>query len=332
MNGSSSDLIAAIRSDRQRSGALAVAGVLLALTVLVATVRMADIWSDEAFCVISLVAFVLLFGLALLLRDEGRSPSAAQSALLVAGLLMALEALVFLANLTTDDPTSGTGAWAAGLFTVITLKAVYLHRSSVCTLIAALSFGSTVLYFVDWVFDPSGGETFRWVVLGMIAFYALAAYRLRSSAPDHSTQFINVTAIATLSLVGLTIYGGVWAAYAPGPFSGLGETFQDLLGWQIVIGLIVLGLLLYALITRERGPAFLAGINLIVFGLVVGPSKASNDFADALGEPATLMGWPLILAIVTALAFTVALRPKDSNESSGGSSSDPVISSEENGI
>jgi hypothetical protein len=59
------------------------------------------------------------------------------------------------------------------------------------TLLGAVSFGFAVEAFIDWVFDPHGLTTFRWILLLLVLAFALASLSARGDRPRHAVQLVN---------------------------------------------------------------------------------------------------------------------------------------------
>jgi hypothetical protein len=231
----------------------------------------------------------------LLAEREEEFPRAYQTVLLVAGLTLLAVTLLRLAQvLGADDPldSSSTVTWMAAVFaSVAAVPAWERINSPICALIEVVAGGIVVLAFVDWVFDPDGPTTFRWILLLLIAVYAAAHLRWRESRPRHAVHMVNAAGLAGLALAS-TFAGGLIVIFADASDPGT--------WWELVILAIGCGLLAYAAVDREPGPAYLGFVVLAGFVALAGlPSP----------DGASLIGWPLLLLLIGGGVVAAGLRP-----------------------
>jgi hypothetical protein len=285
--------------------ALAPAGVGLALFVVVVEFRMDDPWADGALFIIAGLAAVTLVVLGLAAAEGDDVQPGAATALLVGGLLLGGIAIARLGNLLGGDDftaAGGTLTWVLALFTA--LAAFCWRRSgvSVCLLIAALAAVAFVLEFVNWVFGADDVDTFR--VLLAIAFVVL--FGAGATLPGRTGVVLVVAAGVTV----IASYYTVVFAVLFGDTSGLGW------GWELITLLEGIALAVYGATQLERGPGYLAFFVLLVFALsasIVGDgvsgSVTINGQELTSDEPsATLVGWPIALAIATIAAAALGMR------------------------
>jgi hypothetical protein len=230
---------------------------------------------------------------------EGERPRSYQQVLLLAGLLLGFVALLRLAQvLGADEPleTAGSRVW---IFAIVTLAAAWIarfRRSAVCVLVAALAGILAALSFVEWAFDPEGPGTVRWILLALAAGFVLTALARRDVARRESVYLIDAAGIAIL-LLGLTFVGALLGFLTllgvPGEAPGG--------GWKLVLLGAGLGLVAYAGVDREPGPAYLGSAILLLFAGLVGiPGE----------DGASLWFWPLALLLLGGVAVGAGLRPR----------------------
>jgi hypothetical protein len=107
----------------------------------------------------------------------------------------------------------------------------------------------------------------------------------------------------------LLITIGVEAMFRVTQFSSSGATsaFADLsatagFGWKLYLLAVGFGLIAYAGVDREAGPAVVGVAVIGSFVLLVGFPLSSHG---------SLVGWPLFLLIIGAIGLAVGLRPRE---------------------
>jgi hypothetical protein len=282
-----------------RGDLIAAGAVPLALGVLLLNVRMDATWGTGVFLVLDALACALVLGMGLLAPLEGEQPRSYQQVLLLAGQLLGFVTLVRLAQvLGVERPLTkaGTDTW---IFLVVTLGAAWIartRRSAVCALIAGVAGIMLLLSFVQWVFSPDGPTTARWLLLAAAVALVLAALARRERARRESVYLIDAAGVAILVL-GLTFLA---ALVAPLGFLGAPVGAPGA-GWKLVLLAAGLGLVAYASVDREAGPAYLGTLILLLFVLYAGIPGAAG---------ASLWFWPLALLLVGAAAVGTGLRPR----------------------
>jgi hypothetical protein len=283
-----------LKPARERLELIAGGGIALALALLMVNVRFEGVWGRGVLLVVTLLGCIAVLGPALVADREEEHPGPAHTALLVAGLALLAVTILRLARVFgVDDPlsTSGTLFWTSALFAGIAAVPAWGRLNSpVCALIEVLAGGIALQAFVDWVFDPHGQTTFRWMLLVLIVIYAAGSFRARGERPRHAVQLVNAAGLAALALI-LSFAGGLV------PLSTGGRPGA---WWEIVVIVAGLALAAYAIRERERGPGYLAFAVLLAFAVIAG-------VADP--EGASLVGWPLLLLLVGGAALALGLRP-----------------------
>ncbi|HKG04391.1 MAG TPA: hypothetical protein VKB03_14535 [Conexibacter sp.] len=289
-------------------GDLIAAGALpLALGVLLVNVRLDATWGTGVLLVIDALACAVVLGMGLLAPLEGERPRSYQQVLLLAGQVLGFVMLVRLAQvLGADRPLSSPGSrlW---IFLVVTIGAAWIARrcrSAVCALVAALSGIAAVVAFVDWAFSPEGPGTLRWVLLALAVALVLAALARRDADHRESVYLIDAAGVAILAL-GVTFLGAAVIAFTPLPRVAL-DFFGIPIGvpgggWKLVLLAAGLGLVAYAGVDKESGPAYLGTSILLVFVALVGIPGVNG---------ASLWFWPLALLLVGGAAVGAGLRPR----------------------
>ena len=299
--------LAALTPHPHRGDLIAAGAVPLALGVLLIDVRLDATWGTGVFLVLDALACALVLGMGLLAPREEERPRAYQQVLLLSGLLLGFAALVRLAQvLGADAPLTHAGS-RTWIFLVVTAGAAWVarsRRSAICALIAAVAGIVAVVSFVQWAFAPHGPGTLRWMLLAAAIALVLAALARRERARRESVYLIDAAGIAILAL-GATFFGAAIAAYTPIPqaalaFLGIPSAVPGG-GWRLVLLAAGLGLVAYAGVDREPGPAWIGTLVLLLFVLLVGIPAESG---------ASLWFWPLVLLLLGGAAIAAGLRPR----------------------
>jgi len=292
-------LAGAIRPHPHRGDLIAAAVVPLTVAVVMVNVRMNGTWGRGIHLVLTALACALVLAMGLLSKIEESQPRAYQTVLYLAGLTLLAVALYRLAQvLGAGRPLSaaGTVTWVATLFAAVAAFPAWRRGSAVCALAEVIAGGLALEALVDWVFDPHGPSTARYVLLLLIAIYAVAHLQLRERRPRHAVQLVNAAGVAVIALA-LTflltafVFAAAGSSQAPG---GPG------VGWELVLVACGLGLIAYACVDRQPGPGYLGFVVLLLFVLLAGrpgPDRAS------------LVGWPLLLLLLGGAGVAAGLRP-----------------------
>lgn len=285
-----------LKADPERGSILAAGAVATALTVVVLNVRFDDEWGVGVHLVYSLAAGALTIALALSVPAGSGKPPTWHSTLFVASFVLGFAALGNVADLLGADGelSSGTVFWVGLLLASLMFWFARIYDSGVAALLDALTTLVVVIAFVDWVFDPDGAGTFRWVLL--FTAVALAAYGLMGGEDERHRRvgWVNAAGVALLGIAG---------TYALEAFGGLFDNsdVEAGTGWELVIVAGGAALIAYAAAFARSGPAYLGVANLIAFVFLA---------ASASDDGPSLVGWPLVLLLATATLLAVALRPR----------------------
>jgi hypothetical protein len=280
-------------SSSRQVAAFTPAAVGFGLFAGVVQIRMQEPWADGVLLVVAAATAILL--LALGLRAESRAD---MTVLLVGGLAFAAVTIGRLADvLAGDDFLSGGGTltWMLVLFTALGAALVARTRSMACLLVTALAAVGLLLEAVDWIFDTEDVDTYRALLAVSFAVLFGAGLAIGNRAGTILVGAAGVTVIAAYYVTGFGIFPG----------GGLGW------GWELVTLAQGLALLVYAARQVEPGPGYLAFFVLALF--VFTAAAAGEEVLIINGsepeEPSpSLVGWPLALAVGTALAALWGLR------------------------
>jgi hypothetical protein len=292
-----------LRPHPHRGDVIAAGAVPLALFAVVTELRMTQ-WSlGPRFAVVALVAVLLLL-MGLLAPLESDAPRAYHSVLLVAGLLPLAVALVLLAEVLGADRPPGAGGefWAFGVEAGVAFVLGRRLNSAICTLIAALAAAISIEAFVSWVFHPHGIGTFRAMLVVLGLAFGLCALRLRDARRRHAVALVDAAGVVTIVLA-LTFLAGALVASAmraSGNFLLVGYGAGAGFGWKLYLFAVGCGLIAYAAVDREPGPAYLGVAILASFAVLVGINLSGRG---------SLVGWPLFLLVIGGAGLAIGLRP-----------------------
>jgi hypothetical protein len=293
-----------LRPHPHRGDVIAAGAVPLALAVIVIDLRMTQWGVGARFAIVVLVAALLLL-MGWLAPLEGDTPRPYHSILLLAGLLPMIVALTLCAEVLGARRPPGVGAsvWVFGVEAGLAVACARRANSAVCTLVAALAGAIAVESFVQWVFTPHGPGTFRAIAVVVTLGFAAGAVRLRDRRRRHAVQLINAAGVVTVVLaLSFLVQAALRAAVGPVGLASLGFASGGAgFGWKLWVLVVGFGLIAYAGVDHEPGPAYVGVLLLVAFAFLVGAPS---------GGRGSLVGWPLFLLVVGALGLIVGLRPR----------------------
>jgi hypothetical protein len=279
-------------------GDVVAAGVVVLVTLIhVVAVRFDDAWGPGAHLAYALVAWTFVAAMAVLAPMERDEPRAYQSVLYVSSFALAIIVLLELGRVLGADgalSSAGNRTWLSAALAVYALWFAVRRNSAVCTLLGALAAGVAVLGAVDWIWDPSGLATVRWVLLGLMVVYGLAAIGQRDRRLRHGVALIDAAGLAGLAI-------GASFALSDLFFDETGMEEAVAWGWELLILATGFGLIAYSSVDRQPGPAYLGVGNLVAFATITA--------AGVSREGATLLGWPVALGVAAAALLAIGLRP-----------------------
>lgn len=285
-----------VRPDPERGNLLGAGVVALAVTVVVLNIRFAEEWGAGIHLVYSGAAAALVIGLAFGAPSAVGRPPTWHSILFIASFVLALAALANLADsLGSEDGLSATGTivWVGVLLAALMFRFASGFESGISTLLGAVTIVAVTVAFVDWVFSPDGASTFRWILLFTAIALAAVSRTAGPERPQQSVGFVNAAGVAILAIA---------VTYAIEGLGGLfgGDVDADAaVGWELVVLAGGVALVTYSAAVLQSGPGYLGVVNLIAFVLLAG---GPGD------DGASLVGWPLLLLLVTAALLVAALR------------------------
>lgn len=279
-----------------RGDVIAAGVVVLATLVWTLVARFDHVWGPGVHLAYCAVACAFVGAMAVRAPMEGEAPRAYQSVLYVATVALWVPAVAELARvLGADDPLSASGEIAGEAAAVALLAFAFATRrnSAVCTLIGAVAAGLAVLAAVDWIFDPFDAlATFRWILLAEMVAFGIAAIGQRDRRLRHGVALIDAAGLAVVA-IGLS-FSAVGLLNENG-----GDPPGVAWGWELLMVAAGFGLIAYSSVDRQPGPAYLGILSLMLF-----TSLTSTGI-----ESATLVGWPIALAIAAGFLLIVGLRP-----------------------
>jgi hypothetical protein len=299
-----SSVLDRLRPHPHRGDVIAAGAVPLATAAIVIELRMTQ-WSLGArFVMVALIAGLLL-AMGWLAELENEAPRPYHSVLLISGLLPLIVALQLLAEVlgATRPPGPGAATWTFGVEAGVAVAAARRANSGACTLIAALAAAVAVEALVSWVFEPRGSGTFRAILVVLTLAFAAGAVRLRDGRRRHAVQLVNAAGIVALVLaLSFLLQSALASAFARlGEGSLLRGSGAAAFGWKLYLLAVAFGLVAYAAVDREPGPAYVGTAVLVAFALLVGlPTGARGSLA----------GWPLFLLVIGAAGLAIGLRPR----------------------
>ena len=309
---------AALRPAPERGNTIAAGAAALTLLVLVVGGRFDTEWGSGIHLVYSAAAALAVIAMAAMSPRPARHsvegaerPAGWQSVLFIAAFVLTLDALSNLADVFGVESvfdSSGTLVWVGLLLVGLTLWFARGWNSGISNLLSAVTLVVVILAFVDWVFSPEEVDTFRWVLLlSAIGFGAYGASQ-RASEPDHAVGDVNAAGIALLALGGTFLVEVILSA-AFGGLSGVSSTDTEVAwGWELVLLAGGALLIAYSVLARQAGPGYLGVANLLAFAALA--TTAGDDGAS-------LIGWPLLLIVVTGGLLALGLRRGDGRPGAG---------------
>ena len=183
-------VLEALRPEPHRGDQVAAGVVVLTTFIYVVEERFAHSWGAGIRFVIDALTLFAVGALAVQSPVEGERPRAYQSVLYIATFFLAAVTLRNLADiLGADHPpqASGTVVWIALLLCVLCVWFATRRNSAVMTLLGAVSFAFAVEAFIDWVFNPHGLSTFRWILLLLVLAFTLASLSAPFCVPITTT-------------------------------------------------------------------------------------------------------------------------------------------------
>jgi hypothetical protein len=281
-----------------RGDVIAAGVVVLTTLVWVVATRFDAAWGAGAHVAYAAAAWAFVMALAVLAPMESDQPRAYQSVLFVAAVALWFLLLAQLGRLLGADgavTSAGNATWILGATAALALVLAITRNSAVCTLLASLSGGGAVLTAVDWIWHPDGLATDRWVVLGLMVVFGFLAIGQRDRRLRHGVALIDAAGLAVLAISLSFLAGSFFFGDEDGTVAGVAW------GWELLIVAAGFGLIAYSSVDRQPGPAYLGVLNLIAFAIITSQGVSADG--------ATLVGWPIALALAATILLAIGLRP-----------------------
>jgi hypothetical protein len=292
-------LLAALTPHPHRGDLIAAGALPLTVGVLLVNLRLDARWGTGVFLVLDALACALVLGMGLLAPLEGDRPRSYQQVLQLCGVVLGFATLVRVAQvLGVAHPLSADGArmWILALVALAAAWLAHALRSAIFALVAGLAAIVATLSFVAWAFHPQGPATARWVLLALALGLVLAALSQRDRRRRESVYLIDAAGVAIL-LLGSSFLGALVAPLQFLGFAGGGPGG----GWKLILLAAGLGLVAYAAVDREPGPAYVGVLNLLLFVVLAALPGAGG---------ASLWFWPLVLLLAGGAMVAAGLRPR----------------------
>jgi hypothetical protein len=292
-----------------RGDVIAAGVVVLVTLVWTLAFRFEDAWGPGVHLAYSAVALAFVGAMAVLAPMEGDTPRAYQSVLYLATISLWTAVLVaFVRCIGAHDlvPTLRATTLVLIAIAILSFELSIRNNSAACTLVGAIAAGLAGLTGLWWLATPDSIAAFRWLLLAEMAVFAVAAIGNRDRRPRHGVALVNAAGLAVLAIAlsfSLQAWAADWVDPAQPAFGGSRELWFEgggvPWGWELLIVAAGFGLVAYSSVDRQPGPAYLGVLNLVLF-----TTLTSTGVIDA-----TLVGWPLALALAAAFLLIVGLRP-----------------------
>jgi hypothetical protein len=296
--------------DETRDALRKLGGLLLGLGLFMTFIRkgtsgLGSAWGDWGLLVTLVIAFAFLYGVGMLGALSTGRLRPWESVYLVFGILVAPWVLLQFVEAVGGSPGASLN--------IVWVFAVTAGLAAAAALVAGLRYGlllASLSVIVSWsalwdkILSDGIGQhfgTYRGLLIilaGLLLAAAFVAWRLDEDEGRGRANEIVTGAAASAVIAGSLSVPKVFALDNPlvsvsGPESSL--------FWEIVLLVVALLAVGYGSRYAARGTAYVGGIGLAVFVLLAG-----SDVNDATPK-GDLVGWPLILVILGALAFVASL-------------------------
>lgn len=298
--------------DEARDALRKLGGLLLGLGLFMTFIRkgstgLGSAWGDWGLLATLVIAFAFLYGVGMLGALSTGRLRPWESVYLVFGVLVAPWVLLQFVEAVGGSPGASLNlVWVFAVTAGLAVAAALIAGMRYGLLLASLSVIVSWSALWDKILSDGIGQHFGIyrglliVLAALLLAAAFAAWRLDADEGRGRANEIVTGAAASAVLAGSLSIPKVFALDNPlvsvsGPESSL--------FWEVVLLVVSLLAVGYGSRCAARGTAYVGGIGLAVFLLLVGA-----DVNDATPEGG-IVGWPLILVIVGALAFAASLLP-----------------------
>jgi hypothetical protein len=307
-------MLTRLRPHPHRGDPIAAGVVVLTLFTVLVNARFAGDWSLGVRFVFTLVLAAPVVAMAAQADAGDEVPRPYESILYVASFVLLVFTLGLLADVLGADGGSGSITWVGTLLVLYCLRFARRRNSAIMSLFAALTGVIVVIALIDWVLDVNSFTDVEWILLGCALVLTLGAVSQRDARRRHAVSLVDAAGITVFAL-GLVViaeqlvskilglFGAVGSLQAADPTRlGTGFAFTGgPAGWELVLLAFAFGLIAYGCVDRERVPSFLGVLVLTLF--------VFEAFQPGKNGP-SLIGWPIVLALLAAVLLTIGLRPR----------------------
>jgi hypothetical protein len=316
------DLSRLFAPDEGRDALRTLAGLLLGLGFFMAFARksagLGGGWSDWALFITLLIITVFLYGLGLAGRLITPTARPWQSVYVVFGILLVPFLLFQFIQAVGGDATADLNVFwvllvtaAAGTFAALVADVRYsLLLASISVIISLSALWDKIL--------SNGLIAHYGIYRGLLVIYGLlllagafAVYRfdplarlrpggVGASEPD---RWLRAQDVVTGAAIAAVAAGAITAFFAQTSSLFAPPVASPSLLWDLELLVASLLAVIWGSRVGVRGPTYVGAIGLLIFLIDVG-SEVGVDVPDS-----TIVGWPLILALMGAGLFAVSLIP-----------------------
>lgn len=294
----------ALTSD-DHQGLRILGGVLFgagALVLLIRRTSFADPWGDAAIFLTLWIPAVFLFGTGLAGARANAQPTAWQAVFTVFGLLLIpLSLFAFLNWIGGDTESSWNATWILGLSAALGLLAGVGAGVRYCTLIGSLLLAGAWLSVWDAILSGGLGDHLgatRWLLVAIGLILLLTAGVVASRRSEESSDFVTAAGVALVTAGAISVI----AATTAGTLIVFTELKSSLF-WDLELLVVSLGILAHGAVTGLRGPVYVGAAGLLAF---IGQVGLDLDDKSPSGA---VVGWPLVLLAIGALALAISVAP-----------------------
>ena len=298
------------RDDSRAEALRAVGGLLLGIGGLVLLVRKSsfpdDAWEDFPLLFVWLIPAVILYAGGIAAARAAR-PKLWHSVWVVFGILFLYGALLqFIALLDGNTASSLNTLWTLSVVAAAGVGAALFARVSFGWLVAGVALAIAWLALWDEILaDGIGGDAGTFRGLCMIAALLLVglAWFIETRGREGTEAAELVTAAGLIfvvgaGLIGLSELSSLLVATDVSPTSG---GVEPSLFWDLVLLGGAILLIAAGGLTGVRGPVYVGAAGILTFVLLVGVDLDDDTPAG------NIVGWPLVLLLLAALAIAASL-------------------------
>lgn len=300
------------RDDVRTEALRAAAGILLGLAAYLALIRKTatfEPWGDFAILLLLLVPAIVLYGGGMVAAREAVRPKAWHAVWVVIGIFFIFGSTQqFLEWVDGDTGASLNVAWTTTLTAASGIAAALFARVRFGWLIAGIALSIAWLALWDAIISDGLGSdigTFRGVCMvgtALLAAGAVAGFRAGRMTLEEGSEVLTAAGVLFVTGAGLVslslLFGGAIAFAVDGASDVGGEpsTF-----WDTVLLIGSIALIGAGSYRSVRGPVYVGGIGLFIFGALAG-----SDLDNPMGPDGSLQGWPLLLLAIAIVALVAS--------------------------